>query len=58
MDTLRIDEEEGKIKSEMTKKRTKKLEMMRRFNLFYNPIFVLSFALVYWVAGLRHAEVI
>ena len=58
MDTLRVDEDNNNTQSEMAKKRTKKLASLRRFSLFYNPAIVLTFALIYWVSGLRHAGVI
>ena len=58
MDTLRVDEDKDNIESRMARKRSRRLTFLRKFSLVYNPIIVLSFALVYWVAGLKHAGII
>jgi hypothetical protein len=58
MDTLRVDEDKENIKSGMARKRANKLAVLRKFSLYYNPIFVLTFALIYWTAGLKHAGLI
>ena len=59
MDTLRSENDEQNLmgKKEEAKK-AKKLASMRRFALFYNPIMVVIFVIIYWVVGLNHAEVI
>ena len=58
MDTLRVDEDKGNLNSGMARKRAKKLAFLRKFSLFYNPIFIITFALIYWSAGLKHAGII
>lgn len=47
-----------KVASEMGKKKAKKLAFWKRVSLVYIPIFALVFISVYWVAGLKHANVI
>ena len=47
-----------KIAAEMSKKKARKLAVMKRVALVYNPLVALTFAAVYWVAGLRHAGII
>ena len=47
-----------KIEKEMTVKRSKKLEFWRKVSLLYLPFLALSFVLIYWILGLRHAELI
>ena len=58
MDTLRQEEEEKATKqSKSAKKRANKLNFWKKFSLVYNPIIVVTFALLYWMIGLQHAEV-
>ena len=40
------------------KKMANKLNFWKKFSLVYNPILVVTFAMLYWLIGLRHAEVI
>ena len=47
-----------KIESEMGRKRSQKLRFWQNVSLVYAPIFALSFMAVYWIAGLRHADII
>ena len=47
-----------KIEKEMTVKMSKKLEFWRKVSLAYLPLLALSFVSIYWVVGLRHAQVI
>ena len=61
MDTLRMDTEEGTVIKEdinVKKSRNKKLVFWTKISLVYNPIMFLSFVVVYWLVGLRHAEAI
>ena len=58
MDTLRPQEDETTTKQSKEKKREDKLNFWKKFSLVYNPIIVVTFALVYWLIGLRHAEII
>ena len=60
MDSLR-DDEKDEGTTEMTKKdkeRSKKLMFWKKVSLIYNPIMFLSFVTVYWLVGLKHADVI
>ena len=47
-----------KIESEMGRKRAQTLDFWRRVSLVYAPVFALIFVAVYWLAGLKHANVI
>ena len=47
-----------KIEREMTAKKTRKLEFWRNVSLVYLPLLALGFVSVFWIVGLRHAEVI
>ena len=47
-----------KIESEMGRKRRQKLMFWQNVSLVYAPIFSLGFMTVYWIAGLRHADII
>ena len=58
MDTLRDDEEQTTAETKASEKKNKKLATVKRFSLFYNPALIITFALVYWVVGLRHANII
>ena len=45
-------------KEKAQKKREDALKFWKNVSLVYIPIFALSFAAVYWIAGLKHANVI
>ena len=47
-----------KIQKEMGKKTLKKLETLRRINIIYLPFMALSFAVIFWLVGLKKAEMI
>ena len=47
-----------KIKSEMDAKRAKKLSFMKKLSMVYIPSLCLVFAVLYWIIGLKQAEVI
>ena len=47
-----------KIESEMGRKRSKNLKFWQNVSLVFAPLFALVFMAVYWIAGLRHADVI
>ena len=47
-----------KIEKEMGMKRSKKLNFWQNMSLIYAPLFALGFRTVYWIAGLKHADVI
>ena len=47
-----------KIEKEMGNKTMKQLERLRRINIFYLPFMALSFAVIFWLVGLRNAEMI
>ena len=44
-----------KIEAEMGEKRSEKLSFWMKVSMVYNPIFALTFVVVYWIIGLRHA---
>ena len=46
------------IEARMKSERKKRLAFMRRVSLVYNPIMAVVFVFVYWVMGLRHADII
>ena len=46
------------VEKKMTSKSAKKLEFWRTFSLVYLPLLALSFVFIFWVVGLKHAEVI
>ena len=56
MDTLRPEQEEKTIKQGNNKKSANKLNFWKKFSLFYNPILVVTFALLYWLIVLRQAN--
>ena len=43
----------NKIEKEMGEKMTKKLETLRRINIIYLPFMALSFAVIFWIVGLK-----
>ena len=64
---MSVDEKEEKIaqkafyaaaEREMSRKRSQKLKFWQKVSLVYNPILALTFASVYWLVGLKHAEII
>ena len=46
------------IAAEMGQKRSRQLNFWQRVNLVYAPILALGFVLLYWGAGLKHANLI
>ena len=44
------------LKNDETEVKERKLKLVRKFLLFYNPIGALTFVFTYWIIGLRHAE--
>ena len=46
------------IEAKMRNARRARLSLMQRVSLVYNPIMAVVFVVVYWVMGLRHAEII
>ena len=47
-----------KIEKEMGEKTTKQLETLRKINIIYLPFMALSFAVIFWLVGLKNAEMI
>ena len=47
-----------KIKEELDAKRTKKLNFWKKVSLIYLPVLALGFVAVYWLVGLRNADII
>ena len=48
----------AKIGKEMSEKRTRKLQRLRRINLVYLPFTCLTFVAIFWLLGLRQAEIL
>ena len=48
----------NKIEAEMSRKRIRRLQFWRNVSILYSPIFVLTFMIIYWIAGLRHADIL
>ena len=46
------------IEAQMGSQRAKSLAFWKRDSIVYNPIIALSFVAVYWIVGLKHAELI
>ena len=47
-----------RIEGEMGRKRSQKLKFWKNVSMVYAPIFALVFMTVYWIAGLKHADLI
>ena len=47
-----------KIEQEMGMKRYKKLIFWQNVSLVYAPLFAIGFMTIYWIAGLKHADII
>ena len=47
-----------KIRQEMGMKRARKLAFLQKLSIVYIPALALLFAILYWVIGLKQAEVI
>ena len=47
-----------KIDQEMGEKRRRKLEFLRKMNVFYLPAMAVTFVVAYWYMGLRQAGMI
>ena len=48
----------NKIEREMGNRTMKQLETLRRINIIYLPFMALSFAVIFWLVGLKNAEMI
>ena len=48
----------SRVQAEMSKKKQKRLNFLKKISIAYSPGFVLMFMTVYWIAGLRHAEIL
>ena len=46
------------IKQEMGKERKRKLKFLEKLSILYIPSLALLFAILYWVIGLKQAELI
>ena len=46
------------VEAQMSERTAKKLKFWRRVSTIYSPSFVLIFMLTYWIAGLRHADIL
>ena len=48
----------AQIEAQMGSQRAKRLAFWKRVSIVYNPMIALSFVAVYWIVGLKHAELI
>ena len=48
----------NRVQEEMSKKKKKSLKFVQKVTIVYSPSFVLIFMMVYWIAGLKHADII
>ena len=48
----------NKVEAEMSKRRMKKLQFWKKVSIVYSPLFVLVFMVIYWIAGLKHADIL
>ena len=48
----------AKIKQEMGKERKRKLKFLQKLSILYIPSLALLFAILYWIVGLKQAELI
>ena len=48
----------NRVQEDMSKKKKKSLKFWQRVTIVYSPSFVLIFMMVYWIAGLKHADII
>ena len=46
------------IEKEMGEKTAKQLETLKRINIIYLPFMAFSFAVIFWLIGLKNAEMI
>ena len=51
-------EAQKKKETENEEKRAKKLANLKRINIVYLPLMALTFVLIFWIVGLRKAELI
>ena len=47
-----------KIELEMSAERARKLENLRRINLIYLPLLAVTFVVIFWIVGLKNAEIL
>ena len=47
-----------KVHSEMGKEKAKRLQFWQNMTKIYTPGFTLMFAVIYWFAGLKHANIV
>ena len=47
-----------KIDLEMSAERARKLENLRRINLIYLPLLAVTFVVIFWIVGLKNAEIL
>ena len=48
----------SRVMAEMSEKKKKRLNFLQKVTIVYSPGFVMAFMTVYWLAGLKHAEMI
>ena len=47
-----------KVEQEMSQKLAKRLKFLQKVSLVYMSVFALTFASVFWLAGLQHADIL
>ena len=47
-----------KLEMKMSAERAKKLEKLRKINLIYLPLLALIFVVIFWIVGLKNAELL
>ena len=47
-----------KIEADMNMKKLKKLQFLQDVSIRYSPIFVIVFMVIYWIAGLKNADIL
>ena len=55
---LEAQKQLNKIIEMESAERARKLEMLRKINLIFLPVLAFTFVLIFWIVGLRNAEVL
>ena len=55
---LEAQKQLNKIIEMESAERARKLEMLRKINLIFLPVLALTFVLIFWIVGLRNAELL
>ena len=55
---LEAQKQLNKIIEMESAERARKLEMLRKINLIFLPVLAFTFVLIFWIVGLRNAELL